>query len=179
MTVNVTPVDASQDAPNDGKGYVVRDALFSGGNEVTLLTGGDQLFPAMHAAIARARHEIWLATYIFHDDAAARAIAEALTAAARRGVHVRVVVDGFGSKASLPTVRRWLDGSGVELAVFRPIDRWVAWLQPERTVQGRDRVRGLSLLPCGERARRALAGVPPVGLEHGTARSRVDSRRHG
>ena len=130
MTVNVTPVDASQDAPNDGKGYVVRDALFSGGNEVTLLTGGDQLFPAMHAAIARARHEIWLATYIFHDDAAARAIAEALTAAARRGVHVRVVVDGFGSKASLPTVRRWLDGSGVELAVFRPIDRWVAWLQP-------------------------------------------------
>ena len=130
MTVNVTPVDASQDAPNDGKGYVVRDALFSGGNEVTLLTGGDQLFPAMHAAIARARHEVWLATYIFHDDAAARAIAEALMAAARRGVHVRVVVDGFGSKASLPTVRRWLDGSGVELAVFRPIDRWVAWLQP-------------------------------------------------
>ena len=106
--------------------YAQRDALFSGGNEVTLLTGGDQLFPAMHAAIARARHEVWLATYIFHDDPAGRAMADALIAAARRGVRVRVVVDGFGSKATLATLHRWLDGSGVALAVFRPIDRWYA-----------------------------------------------------
>jgi cardiolipin synthase len=110
--------------------YAQRDALFSGGNEVTLLTGGDQLFPAMHAAISHAHHEVWLATYIFHDDHAGRAMADALIAAARRGVRVRVVVDGFGSKATLATLHRWLDGSGVALAVFRPIDRWYAWLQP-------------------------------------------------
>jgi cardiolipin synthase A/B len=103
---------------------------FSGGNEVTLLYGGDELFPAMHAAIARAGHEVWLAAYIFHDDDAARAMAAALAAAARRGVRVRVVVDGFGSKASLPRLREWLDGSGVALAVFRPLDRWTAYLQP-------------------------------------------------
>jgi cardiolipin synthase A/B len=110
--------------------YAQREALFSGGNEVTLLTGGDQLFPAMHAAIAHASHEVWLATYIFHDDNAGRTMADALMAAARRGVRVRVVVDGFGSKATLATLHRWLDGSGVALAVFRPIDRWYAWLQP-------------------------------------------------
>jgi len=110
--------------------YALRDASFSGGNEVVLLTGGDQLFPAMHEALARAHHEIWMATYIFHDDAAAHAMATALIAASRRGVRVRVVVDGFGSRTSLPALRRWFDGTGVALAVFRPIDRWYAWLQP-------------------------------------------------
>ena len=110
--------------------YEQRDAAFSAGNEVTLLTGGDELFPAMCQAIARAHQEVWLATYIFHDDAAARGIANALIQAAARGVRVRVVVDGFGSKGSLPALRRWFDGSGVALVVFRPIDRWYAWLQP-------------------------------------------------
>ena len=118
------------DQPHEAAWYAQREAQFSGGNEVTLLTGGDQLFPAMHAAIARARHEAWLATYIFHDDAAGRAMADALRAAAERGVRVRVVVDGFGSKATLATLKRWFDGSGVALAVFRPIDRWYSWLQP-------------------------------------------------
>jgi cardiolipin synthase len=128
----LTP-DASPSQPaagHESAWYAQREAQYSGGNEVTLLTGGDQLFPAMHAAIARARHEVWLATYIFHDDAASRQMADTLIAAAQRGVRVRVVVDGFGSKATLPTLRRWFDASGVALAVFRPLDRWYAWLQP-------------------------------------------------
>jgi cardiolipin synthase A/B len=106
------------------------EAVFSGGNEITLLCGGDELFPAMQAAIAAAQHEVWLATYIFHHDDAARAMAHTLVAAARRGVRVRVVVDGFGSKASLDALREWFDGSAVALAVFRPLDRWTAYLQP-------------------------------------------------
>jgi len=117
-------------APHEGAWYAQRDAQFSGGNEVKLLTGWDELFPAMHAAILRASHDVWLATYIFHDDAASRAMADVLIAAAARGVRVRVVVDGFGTRWTLPTLRRWFDGSGVAMAVFRPIDRWYAWLQP-------------------------------------------------
>ena len=116
--------------PHEGAWYAQRDALFSGGNEVRLLTGGDELFPAMHAAILRAHHDVWLATYIFHDDAASRTMADVLMGAAARGVRVRVVVDGFGTRSTLPTLRRWFEGSGVALAVFRPIDRWYAWLQP-------------------------------------------------
>lgn len=107
-----------------------RVPVLSGGNEVVLLTGGDELFPAMRAAIAAARHEVWLAAYIFHHDEAARAVVDALVVAARRGVRVRVVVDGFGSKASLPVLRSWFEGSGVALAVFRPLDRWTAYFQP-------------------------------------------------
>lgn len=101
-----------------------------GGNRVELLQGGDELFPAMVAAIAAARHEVWLATYIFHDDGAGRLIADALCAAARRGVTVRVVVDGFGSHAALPQLRDWLAQPGIAFEVFRPLERWWSWLMP-------------------------------------------------
>ena len=67
---------------------------FEGGHSIELLRGGDDLFPAMGTAIAQARHTIWLATYIFHDDAVAQTLALLLAEAARRGVQVRVVVDG-------------------------------------------------------------------------------------
>ncbi len=107
-----------------------RHPELSGGNSVRLLSGGDELFPAMCGAIARARHQVWLATYIFHNDDAARAVAQALAAAARRGVRVQVVVDGFGTKATLSTLRGWLEPDGVELAVFRPVDRWWRLMNP-------------------------------------------------
>jgi cardiolipin synthase len=102
----------------------------TGGNAVQLLAGGDELFPAMCAAIAAARHQVWVATYIFHDDPGAATVAQALADAARRGVWVGVVVDGFGSKATLYQLRRWLLDAGVNLAVFRPVDRWWRLLQP-------------------------------------------------
>ena len=106
------------------------DPGFVGGNEVELLRGGDQLFPRMHAAIRHASSEIWLATYIFHHDATSLALADALIAADQRGVRVRLVVDGFGSNASIKTLRERFAGSGVALAVFRPMDRWWRWFQP-------------------------------------------------
>lgn len=103
---------------------------YSGANEVRLLRGGDALFPAQNEAIAHATHEVWLATYIFHHDAAGEALVAALRAAAARGVRVRVVVDGFGSMGSMDWLQQSLAGSSVALAVFRPIDRWWRWLQP-------------------------------------------------
>jgi cardiolipin synthase len=102
-----------------------------GGNRITLLEGGDQLFPAMAQALAGAEREVWFATYIFHDDRAARAVADALIAAAARGVLVHLVVDGFGSKGTLDTLRDWFAGSEVRLEVFRPIHRWWHWFQPQ------------------------------------------------
>ena len=105
-------------------------ARFVGGNRVELLQGGDELFPRMCQAIDAAEREVWLATYIFEADPAARRVADSLAAAARRGVAVHVVVDGFGSLATLPTVREWVRDSGVNFEVFRSLDRWWAWLQP-------------------------------------------------
>jgi len=107
-----------------------RGPEFSGGNEVQLLSGGDALFPAQNQAISTARQEVWLATYIFHNDAAGMLTMQALRDAALRGVRVRVVVDGFGSKQCLRWLEAQFEGSGVALAVFRPIDRWWRWFQP-------------------------------------------------
>jgi cardiolipin synthase len=103
---------------------------FMGGNQVRLLQGGDELFPAMHEAIAQARREVMLATYNYHDDDAGRTMAEALCAAGRRGVRVCVVVDGFGSKATLAKLHEWMPQPEVELVVFRPVGSWWSLLQP-------------------------------------------------
>jgi len=124
------PAQAEEGVPLDPLGRMVPRAVFTGDNEVKLLRGGDELFPAMLRAIGAARHEIWLATYIFNDDPAAMRVADALCEAARRGVQVRVVIDGFGSRATFATIHRMFCDAGVGISVFRPIHRWWNWLQP-------------------------------------------------
>lgn len=111
--------------------YLRRRPRYLPGNEVRLLQGGDELFPALIAAVDQARFEVWLASYIFHTDDAAQAVARSLERAALRGVRVRVVIDGFGSIHSAPQWKTRWQGSGVALAVYRPLDRWWSWLQPE------------------------------------------------
>ncbi|MCA6216732.1 cardiolipin synthase ClsB [Ideonella sp. B7] len=126
------PTDASgPDTPvHPGAWYIFSRPVFFGHNEVGLLRGGDELFPRLIDAIGHALHEVWLATYIFYHDDAGQAVAQALAAAARRGVRVRVVVDGFGSHHSLRQLRQWLEPAGVHLVVFRPLERWWNWFQP-------------------------------------------------
>ena len=103
-------VDFPQPLP---RGYV-------GGNELRLLHSGVEYFPALIAAIDRARHEVHLETYIFADDATGRRIAAALAAAARRGVVVRVLVDGFGARDFESGLGRELAEAGAEALVYRP-----------------------------------------------------------
>ena len=104
--------------------------VFSGGNTVGLLRGGDQLFPAMLEAIAAARHEVWLVTYIFELDASGARVRDALCEAARRGVRVHVVVDGFGGGGGLDTLIARLRDEGVDALAFRPLRGWWSWFSP-------------------------------------------------
>jgi cardiolipin synthase len=110
--------------------YFVPRPVYTGNNQLVLLRGGAELFPAMIAAIDAAQHEVWLTSYICEPDASVLLVLEALERAARRGVQVRMVVDGFGSKRRLAELQRRLPASGVALAVFRPLERWTHWLQP-------------------------------------------------
>ena len=64
---------------------------------LTLLKGAEALFPAMTEAIAAARSEVLLETYIFDFHHSVIPVAEALEAAGARGVTVRIVVDGVGT----------------------------------------------------------------------------------
>ncbi len=92
---------------------------FVNGNRITLLKSGVEYFPALAAEFDAARREIHLETYIFEADATGRSIAAALMRAARRGVPVNVMVDGFGSKDLDPALVRELRAAGVRFLVYR------------------------------------------------------------
>ncbi len=90
------------------------------GNHVTLLKNGGEFFPALIAAVDAAEFEIRIETYIFRDDKSGLMIAESLKRAAKRGVTVCVLVDGFGSAATSTDFFGQLRAAGVTLLLFRP-----------------------------------------------------------
>lgn len=92
---------------------------FLDGNRLTLLETGQAYFPALEAAIQAASGDILLETYIFQDDSVGRRIGAALADAVRRGVRVRVLVDGFGSQGFIATLMPELEAQGVSVLVFR------------------------------------------------------------
>lgn len=93
---------------------------FLGGNRLTLLNSGAEYFPALIAAVDAAKAEVHLESYIFEDDATGRAVADALSNAARRGVVVRVLVDGFGSREFAETLMPGLLAAGAQVLTYRP-----------------------------------------------------------
>ncbi len=93
---------------------------FVAGNRVQLLESGGEYFPALIAAIDAAAHEVHLETYIFADDVLGRRVAAALARAARRGVAVRVLVDGFGAREFAAGLGASLAADRVEVMTYRP-----------------------------------------------------------
>jgi cardiolipin synthase len=94
---------------------------FTPGNRITLLRNGTEYFPALEYAIGVAQRDIYLECYIFAADATGLRIAEALRAAAGRGVDVHVMVDGWGAKNFLsPYLIDRLKTGGVQFAKYRP-----------------------------------------------------------
>jgi cardiolipin synthase len=89
------------------------------GNDIALLQNGTEFFPALIKAIDEARHDVHLETYIFEPDETGLRVRDALCAAARRGVRVRVVVDGFGSRNFTSSLQTGLIAAGVEVQIFR------------------------------------------------------------
>ncbi|MBV8464721.1 MAG: cardiolipin synthase ClsB [Burkholderiales bacterium] len=90
------------------------------GNRLTLLRSGAEYFPAMLRAIDEAQRELFLESYLFRNDATGRRVAAALARAARRGVAVQVLLDGFGAGDLAAQQRRAMERAGVRLLFFRP-----------------------------------------------------------
>ena len=91
------------------------------GNQVELLLNGDEILPAMLAAIRGARTTITLATYLYEDGAIADEIAAALAERCRAGVGVAILVDAVGSHRMSEENRDLLQRSGCHLERFRPL----------------------------------------------------------
>ena len=78
------------------------------GNRVRLLENGEAYFPAVFEAIAQARHEVMIETFILFEDKVGLAAAAALIAAARRGVAGR---RAWSTASARPTSRRAFIGA--------------------------------------------------------------------
>jgi cardiolipin synthase len=100
-------------------GRVTGEPLLAG-NSLQTLVDGEETYPAMLAAIDGAGASVTLCTYIFDNDATGKAFQAALARAVRRGVAVRVLIDGVGARYSFPPTRRALRAAGVPVAIFLP-----------------------------------------------------------
>ena len=102
-------------------GYHVHPQNFSLGNTVIPFENGDDAYPAMCQLICRAKHYVWLQSYIFNDDIAGQSFVSALEHAASKGVQIKVLVDGVGLNYSSPNILSALKKiAQVETSVFLP-----------------------------------------------------------
>ena len=94
------------------------------GNRIELLENGEEFFPRVFEAIAQARREVLIETFILFDDKVGRQLHAVLMAAAQRGVSIDVTVDGYGSPDLSLEFTAPLIAAGVRLHVFDPCRRF-------------------------------------------------------
>lgn len=90
-------------------------------NQVTLIRGGAPFFEELIRLIEQAKHSLHLMFYIFDEDETGNMVLQALSAAARRGVTVYLIVDGYGSRPFSEQRRSGLRKAGVRYRSFAPI----------------------------------------------------------
>ncbi len=123
-------------------------------NQIELLQGSTELFPALVKAMDAATHSVHMETYIFDFTQTGADVGAALERAALRGLDVRLVVDGAGT----PEVRadwraRW-DSAGVQWRVYSPLGR-LGFLIPSRW---RRLHRKLAVMDAGQGTQLAFCG---------------------
>lgn len=95
------------------------------GNQIKLLRNGSEYFPALASVILAAQRVVHLQTYIYALDETGLLIGNALMQAARNGVEVNVLLDGFGSKELPKSYVYTLEQTGVQVMFYRPkISPW-------------------------------------------------------
>lgn len=93
------------------------------GNRVEYLENGDEIFPAMLAAIASAERTITFETYIYWSGTIGKEFADALADRARASVQVHVLLDWAGSGKMDAAVLEELRAAGVEVEKYHPL-KW-------------------------------------------------------
>ena len=89
------------------------------GNHITPLVNGPQIYAAMLNAIRTAQTNITFETFVFRDGIGATFIDE-LAAAARRGVHVHMLLDWLGSRTMDSNLLAAARAAGCDLQIYHP-----------------------------------------------------------
>lgn len=90
------------------------------GNQLRLLENGEEFFPRVFEAIRAAEREILIETFILFEDKVGKELHRELIAAARRGVHVEISVDGYGSADLTPEFVAAMTEVGIRIHMFDP-----------------------------------------------------------
>lgn len=96
------------------------------GNQVDTLLNGDQIFPAMLAAIRSAQKTVNFETYIYWSGSIGREFVDALTERARAGVKVHVLLDWVGSLKMDTALLNEMKAAGVACERFHE-PRFAHW----------------------------------------------------
>ena len=91
------------------------------GNQVTALQNGNEIFPAMLQAIRSAQSSITFETYIYWSGDIGEKFSQALSARARAGVPVSVIIDWVGSTRMEQALLDSMQAAGVQLHRYRPL----------------------------------------------------------
>ena len=89
------------------------------GNRITSLVNGVQIYPAMLNAIRTAQTNITFETFVFRD-AMGAIFVEELSAAARRGVQVHMLLDWLGSRTMDSSQLAAARAAGCDLHLYHP-----------------------------------------------------------
>jgi len=93
---------------------------FVPGNRLRVLRNGDEIFPAMLAAIRGATTTITFETYIYWSGDIGREFTQALADRARSGVKVHVLLDWVGSAKMDDALLETMRSAGVQIHKFHP-----------------------------------------------------------
>jgi cardiolipin synthase len=89
------------------------------GNRLEVIESGDARLRVLLELIDGAQRSIRMLMYMFNPDRAGERVRHALVAAAKRGVEVKLLIDGFGSAAP-PDFFTAMDEAGARHCVFNP-----------------------------------------------------------
>ena len=90
------------------------------GNRIELLENGDEFFPAVFEAIGNARNTVILETFIWFEDEVGKQLHKVILNAAKRGVSVDVLLDGYGSPDLSDEFVSQLTSAGVKFRYYDP-----------------------------------------------------------
>jgi len=90
-----------------------------GGNKVTILKNGSEIFPSMLEAIRSAEETVTFENFLWHEGEIAQSFADALIERANAGVEVHMLQDRFGCDSVHRCAMKRLRNAPVELELFR------------------------------------------------------------
>jgi len=104
---------------------------FVDGNAARELINGDEVFPAMLAAIRKATNSIHFENFIWRSGRLSDQFIEALSERARAGIQVRLLLDSFGTLDFKNADERRLRDAGVQFVKYNSL--WKFWRWNHRT----------------------------------------------